>query len=258
MNTEEAMAKAEADAREALQLDETLPEAHTALGDVYWRRYWNWAAAETEFKKAILLDPDFAPAHYAYSNLLAINGRLPAAIGESEISYKLDPFSPPANMNYCRAFYFARDYERATACFEKLMKEQPDYENGQYIQGLIYLQTGMYKEATRIFEALYAGDKPLAGAALGYTYGVTGRQKDALRVMSELKSLKSDESYLSPQEFAIIYMGIGEKDNAFIWLKKAADEHFAPLAYIMVDPLFDNIRSDSRFAELTRTLNLPL
>jgi serine/threonine protein kinase/Flp pilus assembly protein TadD len=257
MGTKEAMAKAEAAAREALLLDDTLAEAHTALGDVYWRRYWKWAEAEKEFKRAIELDANFAPAHYGYSNLLAITGRLPAAISQSEIANSLDPFSPPTNMNYCRTFYFARDYEHAGACFEKLVKEQPDYGNGRYVQGLIYLQKGMYQEATRIFEELYAADKTSAGAALGYTYGVTNRKADALRVLSELKALKSDESYISSQEFAIIYMGLGEKDNAFIWLKKAADEHFAPLAYSMVDPLFDSVRSDGRFAELTRSLNLP-
>jgi TolB-like protein/Flp pilus assembly protein TadD len=257
MTTSEAMAKAEAAANEAIMLDRALPEAHDALGVVYWRRYWNWEAAERQLKLAIDLDPNFAQAHYDYSNLLAITGRTREAIAQSELANTLDPFSPAAGMNYCRSFYFARDYERASACFDKLSKEYPDYKNGRYVQGWNYLQKGMYPEAVAIFERLYADDKTLAGAGLGYAYGVTNRRDAALRVMSELKALESDETYISPQEFAIIYLGIKDKDNAFAWLQKAADEHFAPLAYITVNPIFDGIRGDERFADISRSLNLP-
>lgn len=257
MATSEAMAKAEAAANEAIMLDRALPEAHDALGVVYWRRYWNWEAAEGQFKLAIDLDPNFAQAHYDYSNLLAITGRTREAIAQSELANTLDPFSPAAGMNYCRSFYFARDYERASACFDKLSKEYPHYTNGQYVQGWNYLQKGMYAEAIAIFERLYAADKASASAALGYAYGVANRRADSLRVMSELKALESDERYISPQEFAIIYLGIGEKDNAIASLQKAADEHYAPLAYVTVDPIFDSIRGDERFNDLTRALNLP-
>ncbi|HYY59113.1 MAG TPA: protein kinase, partial [Pyrinomonadaceae bacterium] len=257
MDTKEAMTKAEAAAKEALELDDGLPEAHTSLGVINLKRYWNWQEAEREFKRAIQINPDYAPAHYAYSNLLVITGRLREAIAESETANNLDPFSPVTHLNYCRAFYYARDYDRASACFEKLVKEQPDYTNSQYVLGLVYLRRGMYQEATAIFEKLYAADKSSAGAALGHTYGVAGRRADALKVLSEMETL-AKTSHIPEQEFAIIYLGLGDKENAFIRLEKAANEHFAPLAYISVDPLFDSIRSDARFAELARSLNLPL
>lgn len=257
MDTKEAMTKAEAAAREALELDNTLPEAHTSLGVINLKRHWNWAEAEREFKRAIEINPDYAPAHYGYSNLLALTGRFREAITESEISKDLDPFSPLTSLNYCRIFYYAEDYDRASVCFEKMVKEQPDFINGQYVLGLVYLRRGMYQDATMIFEKLYAADKSSAGAALGYTYGVTGRRADALKVLSEMEALKSDTVYISPQEFAIIYLGLGDKETAFAWLKKAADEHFAPLAFIGVDPLFEDVRSDPRFIALVRSLNLP-
>jgi len=258
MDTKEAMAKAEWAAQEALELDATLAEAHTSLGVINLKRYWNWTEAEKEFRLASEINPDYAPAHYSYSNLLVITGRFREAIYESEIAKNLDPFSPITNLNYCRTFYYAREYNQASTCFEKLVKEQPTFLNGQYVQGLVFLHEGRYQDATRIFEKLYAADRTSAGAVLGYTYGVTGRKAEALAVLSQLEALKSAESYISPQEFALIHIGLGDKENALVWLKKAADEHFAPLAYVSVDPLFDPIRSDPRFIELIKSLNLPL
>jgi serine/threonine-protein kinase len=258
MTTKEAMEKAEYAANQALELDPHLPEAHTSLGVINLKRHWNWPAAESAFKRAIEIDPGFAPAHYWYSHILTLTGRHAEAISESETAKSLDPFSPLTSLNYCRSFYYARDNERASACFERLVADYPNYNNGKYVQGLVYLSRGMYRDATLIFEKLYAADKSSAGAALGYTYGVTGRRDDALKVLTEMESLRSDKTYISPQEFAIIYVGLGARENAFAWLKKAADERFAPLAFIGVDPLFDSIRSDARYADLARDLKLPL
>lgn len=258
MTTKEAMDRAEYAAKQALELDPNLPEAYTSLGIVSFKRHWDWGAAEQSFKHAIQINPSFAPAHYWYSHVLVITGRQRDAINESEVAYSLDPFSPLTNLNYCRAFYYARENERAASCFERLVKDHPDYTNGLYVQGFVYLSKGMYQDALSIFEKLYAADKSSAGAALGYTYGVLGRRDDALRVLAELQALSSDDSYISPQEFAIIYIGLGDRERAFAWLKKAADERFAPLAFVGVDPLFDSIRSDPRFTEIVASLNLPL
>jgi serine/threonine-protein kinase len=256
METKEAMTKAEAAAREAIELDDNLPEAHTSLGVVYWKWHLNWEAAEAEFKRAIEIDPTYALAHYSYSILLSIKGRHREATEEGEIAKTHDALSPATGLNYCRTFYLARDYERASGCFERLVREQPDYANHRYMLGLVYLGRGMVREATEIFEKLYADDKSMAGAALGHAYGVSGQRADALRVISELKELQSDEKYISPQELAIIYIGLGEKDQAFALLRQAADERFAPLASIGVDPVFDRIRSDERFADLAARLKL--
>jgi TolB-like protein/Tfp pilus assembly protein PilF len=258
MTTKEAMERAEYAARQALELDPNLPEAHTSLGVINFKRYWNWHEAEKAFKRAISINSNFAPAHYRYSHVLTITGRHDEAIAESEIAYSLDPFSPLTNLNYCRSFYYAREKERAAACFERLVNNHPDYKNGRYVQGLVYLHRGMYQEATGIFEQLYATDKSSNGAVLGYTYGVMGRRDDALKVLAELEALVSDKSYISPQEFAIIYIGLGDKEQAFAWLKRAADDRFAPLAFIGVDPLFDSIRADARYANLAASLKLPL
>jgi TolB-like protein/predicted Ser/Thr protein kinase len=257
MDTKEAMVRAEWAAKQAVALDDALPDTHTSLGLVNLKIHWDWQAAEREFKRAIEIDPEYAPAHYQYSNLLAITGRFPEALAESNLARDFDPFSSAAKMNYCRTFYFAHDDSRALPCFEGLVKEDPDYKNNRYMLGLVYLSKGMYPEAIDVLEKLYGEDKRVAGAPLGYAYGVTGRKGEALRVLSEMEQLQSDDSHISPQEFAIIHMGLGDKEKAFAFFGKAAAEHFAPLTYIGVDPLFDGIRSDPRFADLMRALNLP-
>ncbi len=256
-STAEAMTKAEEAAREAIALNDNLPEAHTSLGVVYMKWNWNWQKAEAEFKRAIDLNYEYATAHYQYSNLLIITGRLPEARAESAVAQKLDPFSTAGSLNYCRTFYYARD-NRASQCFEKLVQENSGNTHYKYMLALAYLNRGMYQQATPILEGIYAEDKITAGAALGYAYGFSGRREDALRVISEMEALQTDEVHISPQEFAFIYIGLGEKDKAFSLLKKAASERYAPLTYLGVEPMFDNIRSDARFADLAQSLNLPL
>lgn len=256
MDTRDAMTRASWAARQAIELDDTLPDAYTALGVVELRYNWNWAEAERDLKHAIDLKPDYAPAHYWYSNLLAVTKRQQESIAESATSRDLDPFSPVAAMNYCRAIYYARDYDTASSCLQNLVKQYPNYSNAQYVLGYVYLRKKMYPQAVTIFKGLYAGNKRYAGAGLGYALGLGGQKEEAEKVLREMLEL-SEGQHLPPQEIALIYIGLGDRDNAFAWLAKAADERFAPLAYMSVDPIFDAIRSDARFSDLAKRLNLP-
>jgi len=223
---------------------------------VSWLRYHrDWVNAEKEFKRAIALNADFSAAHFWYSNLLAISGRRAESLAESEIAKDLEPFSAPAIMNHCRALYLARHIDQADACLNNLAKEQPDYLGGKYIHGLVYLQKGKYQDATRIFEEVYAKDKAYGGALLGYCYGITNRTAEALNVLSEMQALRA-HGYLPPQELAIIYLGLNDWGNAFAFMRAAADEKSASLAYFFVDPMFDNIRNDPRFVALAKDLKL--
>ncbi|MET0621350.1 MAG: protein kinase [Pyrinomonadaceae bacterium] len=257
MSTEDAMAKAEWAAKHAVKLDDTLPDTHTSLGLVQMKFHWDWQAAEREFKRAIEIDPEFAPAHYQYSSLLALTRRFPEAVAEGELARKFDPFSSAAKMNYCRIFYYAHDADRALPCFEGLVKEEPGYKNHRYMLGLVYLSREAYPEAIAVLEKLYGEDRRLTGSALGYAYGVAGRRADALRVLSEMEQLQSGNSHIPPQEFAIIHMGLGDREKAFAFFGQAAAARFGPLAGINVDPLFDRLRPDPRFAALLSALNFP-
>jgi TolB-like protein/tetratricopeptide (TPR) repeat protein/predicted Ser/Thr protein kinase len=253
--TEEAMTKAKAAAKQALEIDETLPEAHTSMGVVYMKYEWNWQAAETAFRRAIEISTEYVPAHYWYSNLLAATGRHRESIAESKVARDLDPFSASARMNFCRAYYFARQYDTASDCFGKILKQDPENINAQYVHGLVRLQKGMYDEAISAFRQIYASNKSLAAAPLGFVYGKTNRRAEALNVLAEVEEL-SRQVYMPPLEKAIIYVGLGERDKAFELLEKSYEEHFSSLMYLAADPLFDDLRQDSRFIDLTRRLNL--
>jgi tetratricopeptide (TPR) repeat protein len=257
MTTKDAMTRAEAAAKQALILDDSLPEAYTSLGVVEMKYHWRWREAERNFIRAIELNPDYALAHIFYSQLLVITGQQNESIFVSERGHDLDPFSPASTLNYCRAYYYARQYGRAAECLDKLNKEQPGYKNGLAARGYLYLQQGMHQQAVELFQEIYAMDKTLAGAGLGYTYGLMGRRDDALKVLTEMEEV-SKQYYVPPQEFALIYLGIGDVDNAFIWLDKAAEERFFSLALLAIDPGFNKLQSDPRFINIMLRLGFPL
>ena len=255
METKDAMTRARWAAKEALKIDDTLPEAHTSLAVVNIKYDWNWQEAERELKRALMLDPDYAPAHYWYSNLLAVTGRHGEAIAEGEISKYLDPFSARSGMNFCRTLYYDRQFDRAATCLRQILENDPADPITLYVLGYVYLQQGMSDEAAGIFLDLYAKDKHLAAAPLAYVYGRAGRTSEAMMILTEAEEM-SRRNYLPPLELAIIYMGLDKKDEAFILLERAYQEKFASLIYLPVDPLFDSLRSDARFDSLIQRLNL--
>ena len=136
------------------------------------------------------------------------------------------------------------------------MNDFPAYATGRYVRGWIYFYLGRREEATATFEELYARDKRLGGAALGYAYGQLGRRTDAQRILKVMLALPK-EANLPPQEIALIYYGIGDMDNALIWFEKAAASHFGPFAFLAVDPIFDKLRSDQRFMTLFKVYDVP-
>jgi serine/threonine protein kinase/tetratricopeptide (TPR) repeat protein len=254
--TEDAMSRATAAAKEAIAADDNLPEAHSSLGVVDLRYNWDWQNAEKEFKRAIELQNDYAPAHYWYSQLLLITGRREEAVIESEKAKTLDPFSPPSVMNFCRTLSLSRQYEKAISCYDALLLENPKFDHAKYLRALVYQRSGRFDEALTAFQNLYSTNRALAGAALGYAYGRAGKTREAQRVLTEMEAL-SKERFVPPIEFAIVYIGMGDKDNAFLWLENAFRERFATLPYITVDPIFASLHSDPRFSALVQRLGLP-
>jgi eukaryotic-like serine/threonine-protein kinase len=255
MQTKEAVTNARAAVKQALEIDDTLPEAHTSLGVIKLLYDWDWDAARDEFKRALALNPGYAPAHYWYSNLLIITGQAAEGVAESEIARELDPLSPTMNLSRCRAKYWTRQFESSAKCFEAMLQKDPANARAQYILGLVYRAQGRSEKAIDIFQKLYEKNQSLAVAALGYTYGKLGRRDEALRILSRAKEL-AQERNLPSQEIALIHLGIGDHDKAIEWLEKAYDERFAYLIYLTVEPLFDPLHGDTRFADLARRLNL--
>lgn len=259
MPTDEAMKKARALALRALEIDDSLPEAHTSLGVVKLKFEWNWPEAEREFKRAIGLNPDYAWAHYWRSQLLAIVGHADEAIAESRVARDLAPFSPPASINVCRTWYYARQYDKATTCLNEILEKEPGSTSAQYVLSYVYMQKGMYPDAIKILEKLYERDKALAAAPLGFAYGRSGRKDDARKTLRDLQEISALElargGQLSLHEEALIYLGLDEKDEVFARLEKSYEERFVSIIFLTADPIYDALRSDARFADLTRRLN---
>lgn len=256
LNTAEVMVRAERAAKDAIEREPNLAAAHVSMGYVYLNFHWNWEEAGKEFARAIELKPDYDVAYYGMSRLRAITGPDSEAIASSRKAKELDPFSPVAALNFCRSYYLARRLEEASTCFDKLVQDNPGFNNGQYTRAFVYLQSGRVSEGIDILKDLYAKAKDKRGVTggLGYAYALKGDTESAYKMLAELEHL----SNIPSQEFMLIYLGLRYDEKTFYWLNRAADEHFAPAAYIGVDPMYDPIRKDPRFIAIANRLNVPL
>ncbi len=256
----DAMPKAKAAARRALELDETLAEAHTALGRALATYDWDWPGAEKEYKRAIELNPRYAIAHEWYGGYFEAMGHRNEAIAERKLSQELDPLSPIVNFELGLAFYYAREYDQAIAQFQRTLELDPNFPPASQNLPAAYEQKGMYSEAIAGFKRAIPlmGDHEwaLTRGGLGHVYAVTGRKSEALAMVDELKQL-SARGYVPATSVAVIYAGLGEKDQAFAWLEKAYEEHAFQLQWLRVEPRWDSLRSDPRFADLVRRIGLP-
>lgn len=253
--TDEALNKARYNARQAIEIDSSLAEAHTSMATIKLRYDWDWRQAEIEFRRAIELDPEYPHAHYGYTSLLAVLGRFEEAIKESEVARELDPYSTLAEMNYGRALYYGRRYDEAANWLQKLLEKDPVNKQFLHLTGLVQLQQGRNQEAILTLEKLYALDKLYAAGALGYAYGKEGRRDEALRTLDELERLKSDTP-VPPHEKALIYIGLGLRDEAFRLLEESYQQHFPNLFSLTTDPIYHDLSDDPRFADLARRIGL--
>jgi serine/threonine protein kinase/Tfp pilus assembly protein PilF len=256
----EKMPKAKAAAMRALDLDETLAEAHTSLARVAHVYTWDWPGAEEEFKRALELKPGYATAHQWYGGYLETMGRYDEAIAERKLAQELDPFSPVINFEAGLAFYFARNYDEAIEQYQKTLELDPNFPPPHAWLPAAYEQKGMYDKAIAEFKDLIPQKDTIwlmAFATVGHIYAVSGKKDEAQAVLNQLKE-RSAQEYVPAYGIALVYAGLGEKDQAFAWLEKAYEERaFAIPQGLTRDPRWDNLRSDPRFAELVKRIGLP-
>jgi TolB-like protein len=251
----EAFPMAKAAAEQALEIDEALAEARTALAYVKNSYDWDWQGAKEEFKRAIELKPGYANSHYLYAIAhLTAMGRLEEAIEEMEWAKRLDPLSLIISTNLGWIYYFARQYDRAIEQLRRTIQMDPSFNVAHYKLGQVYERQGRYEDA--IEEYLQA--KNLAGGnlwvipALGHAYAKVGRLGEVYNVLAVLKGL-SVQRYVSPYFLAQVYVGLGDLDKAFGWFDKAVVERSDWLVWLAVEPLLDELRAEPRFhALLTR------
>ncbi len=254
----EAYPKAKAAAIKALELDDSLAEAHAALAAVKRDFDWDWVEAEKEFRRAFELNPSYATAHQWCANLFNALGRHEEALTEMEKALELDPLSLITNATLGRALYLARRYDQSLEQFRKTLEMDPNFAPAHLWLGQVYEQRQIYETAIMEFQkgtSLSAGSS-YALARLGHGYAVAGRRGEAQMMLNQLNAL-SKQRYVSPYDTALIYAGLGEKDRAFAWLERAYEERSVWLIFLKVEPSLDPLRSDPRFNDLLRRIGLP-
>jgi tetratricopeptide (TPR) repeat protein len=240
-----------------LSINESLAEAHTALGFVTYRYHLKWAEAEEHFKKAIALNPNYATAHQWYASYLAASGRLNEAVVEAKTAHELEPFSLTIYSDYIRSLYYAGRLDEARKESLKLMETDPSFARAHYELGLVAEDEGKFEEAINEFKLGLKAlpDNVAALTALGHAQARAGKRADAEKAIARLQEL-SKRQYVSPFQTSVVYAGMDERKLALDWLEKSRDERFNWLPFIAVDPVFRNLRSEPRFVELEKSLGL--
>jgi serine/threonine protein kinase/tetratricopeptide (TPR) repeat protein len=255
----ETLPKAKAAAMKAVELDDTLAEAHASLADAVWLNDWDWPGAEREYKRAIDLNPKSAISHKKYVVGLFCRARFDESIAEGERAQELDPLLP-TELPY--AYFVARRYDKSISRYQKELDLYPDIAWKRAEMAWAYAMKGMYAQAIGEYDKIpeqakvVAAENQLVASGLGWVYAVSGRRADALKIAKEFKDLSS-HAYVDFYQFATIYAGLGDKDEAFRLLEKAYEEHSSSMTFLAVDPFWYSMRSDPRYTDLLRRMRLP-
>jgi tetratricopeptide (TPR) repeat protein len=248
----DVMPKARAAAVRAIELDETLGEAHTSLALIVQMHEWDWQRAEQEFRRAIELDSNYVTARHWYAEHLALTGRFDEALAESTRARQLDPLSLIIAADHGAILYFSRQYDRAIEQFRAVLAVEPNFRRAHMIVAA-YAQNGQFDDALAHVQYWQKfEDGPWTWAWMAYLHGRAGRIADARRAFQEMETsnrrAKLDVAWLS----ALAYAGMGQKDQVMTWLQRAHTERSSAVLTTKVDPIFDLVREDPRFDGLLR------
>ncbi len=251
----EYVAKARTAALRALELDDRLPEAHTALALIVQNYDWDWQTAEREFRRAIELDPNYATAHHWYAEHLMWRGRFDQALRESEKARQLDPLSLIIATDNAVIYYYSRRYDVAIRRFRGVLELDPDFPRAQMIR-YAYAEKGEFREALASFSNRRIVNKPYwYWSNLAYIEGSAGHLTEAHRALQNLLRM-SREQDVDPAVLTWAYLGIGDKQRAITSLEQAYAKHSNLMTSLKVEPAFDPLRGDPRFQDLLRRVGL--
>jgi serine/threonine protein kinase/Tfp pilus assembly protein PilF len=258
ISPKEAYPMAEEAALRAIEIDETLAEAHVALAQVKRRYYWDWEESQREYQRAFELNPNSATAHHWYGYDLMCRRQFDEAIVELERARDLDPLSLVINRNLGQVYYRAGQFDRAIEIINDTLEMEPNFIFAHFHLGGIYLAKGMYKEALQEFET----ELPLAGGLelyvktwIGVTHVRLDHREAAQEILNELIRT-AEETYIPPTSVAVLAFALDLNDLGFEWLEKAYDAYDIRLSWLKIEPVFDSVRSDPRFQDMVKKVGL--
>ncbi len=255
----EAVKSARKAAEKAIELDNTLAESYNSLGLIEQRYEWNWSEAENYFRIAISRDPEFLPARFGLINVLKMQQRYDDAFEEINKIKQYDPFSVNSDIQIALIYYQKRDYDQTDRVLSDLLQKFPDDMRIKYVRVYQLLNTKRFKEAVEILEPLYESkneeDKVLAAAPLGFAFAKMDRRNEAMKIINDLEKFRKN-NYVPAQEKALIYVGLGNFDKVFEFLTQSCAERYSSLPGWVNDPIVDEVKSDPRFAEIKKCVNL--
>ena len=254
VDPKETSPKARALLQRALQIDDSLAEAHSLMAAIK-QSEWDWAGAENEITRVLELNPNTAVAHQLNANRLAKAGRIEEAVTESRLAQSLDPLEIPPKIQEGGIYYFARRFDEAIARFQQIVKLAPDSALAHGWLGYAYAAKGMYREAIMEYQQRTNrdGDSTSDQCYLGYALAKSEKRNEALALLNKLKTTKD---YVSLAELAILYIGLGDKEKAFESLEKAYVAHDLQLQNLRADPHYDDLHADQRFQDLLRRIGV--
>jgi serine/threonine protein kinase/Tfp pilus assembly protein PilF len=253
----EGFERAKLYARKALELDDSLAEAHASLA---WSQFiydWDWTGAERGFKRAIELDPAYAPAHQSYAFVLASQARFDEALVEAHTALEQDAASVSIRRTLAWNYYYARRYDQVRHHATRAIEMNPTQEESHRMVGLALAFEGRLDEAVRVLReaAALPGAGAYAAANLGFVLAMAGRQPETRAILDELTE-RARHEYVTPVAFGTLSIALGETDHALEWLERCHAERRGWLAYLKVSPVFDPLRGRPQFAALVRRMNL--
>jgi len=254
----EVLPKAKAAALRAVEIDENLAEAHSSLGLIKVYYDHDWIGAETEFRKALKLNPDLVSAHQRYGSYLTFMGRFEESIRHYDTALDLDPFSLQINMNLATTYYLRGEYERSINHLAKTIELEPNYMPTHFLLGCIYIQQNRLAEAIAEFQFIYKLDEEawMALGFMGYAHALADQRAEAETLLNILQDI-SLRKYVSPYSMLVIHLALGPQERVFELLEQLYEESNDWLVWLKVSPELKGLRKDPRFKNLLKRIGFP-
>jgi serine/threonine protein kinase/Tfp pilus assembly protein PilF len=254
----EAVEKATAAAQRALALDPQLGQAHIVLAGIKGEYEWDWEMAEREYRRGVELDPNYATGHQWYGEFLVEIGRIDEGLREIHLAQDLDPLSPIIYVPEAYTRFATGEFDAAEKQIQKSLEIDPRFPRALSLLGQIRFAQGKSDEGIKLVQqALEYGDSSAEYIGLlGYMHGMLGQAGQSEMILEHLQRLSRHE-YVSPYLFAIVYTGLGRKDEAFRWLNRGIEAHDYGVLGMLVDPVFESLRTDPRFEECLQRIGFP-